>query len=143
MHFGGSTTNVIKVICENNARPCVKRRMSFCACAKSRDLFKVPKCPIAVVLDDVDLPYWALKVEHIHVVAFTAIVSNIFTAHAQKRLFMNFRRKFRHRRTIPQPRFPIRVQNFDDLATYSVDYCILYILNVRHISTSGSFDLLT
>jgi len=27
---------------ENNARPCVKRRMSFCACAKSRDLLKVP-----------------------------------------------------------------------------------------------------
>jgi len=41
MHFGGSTMNVIKVICENNARPCVKRRMSFCACAKSRDLLKV------------------------------------------------------------------------------------------------------
>ena len=39
--FGGSATNVIKVICENNARPCVKRRMSFCACAKSRDLLKV------------------------------------------------------------------------------------------------------
>ena len=33
---------VIKVISENNARPCVKRRMSFCACAKSRDLLKVP-----------------------------------------------------------------------------------------------------
>jgi len=40
-NFGGSTMKVIKVICENNARPCVKRRMSFCACAKSRDLLKV------------------------------------------------------------------------------------------------------
>ena len=40
--FGDYTINVIKVICENNARPCVKRRMSFCACAKSRDLLKVP-----------------------------------------------------------------------------------------------------
>jgi len=37
-----STINVIKVICENNARPCVTRRTSFCACAKSRDLLKVP-----------------------------------------------------------------------------------------------------
>jgi len=37
-NFGGSTMKVIKVICENNARPCVKRRVSFCACAKSRDL---------------------------------------------------------------------------------------------------------
>jgi len=38
---------------------------------------------------------WTLKVEHI--AAFTAIFSNICTAHAQKRLFMNFRCKFRHR----------------------------------------------
>jgi len=36
--FGGSTMKVIKVICENNAQPRVKRHMSFCACAKSRDL---------------------------------------------------------------------------------------------------------
>jgi len=48
---------------------------------------------------------------------------------------MNFRCKFRQRRSIPWPRFPVRVQNFGDLATFSVDVCILYILNVRHIST--------
>ena len=41
-NFGGSTMTVIKVICENKTRPCVKRRMSFCACAKLRDLLKVP-----------------------------------------------------------------------------------------------------
>ena len=41
-NFGGSTMKVIKVMCENNARPCVKKCMSFCACAKSRDLLKVP-----------------------------------------------------------------------------------------------------
>jgi len=39
--LGGSKMNIIKVMCENNARPCVKRRMSFCACAKSCDLLKV------------------------------------------------------------------------------------------------------
>jgi len=39
--YSGSTMKVIKVICENNAWPCVKRRISFCACAKSRDLLKV------------------------------------------------------------------------------------------------------
>ena len=33
------------------------------------------KCLIAVVLVDVDLPYWTSKVEHL--VAFAAIVSNI------------------------------------------------------------------
>ena len=113
---------VIKVIRENNARPCVKRRMSFCACAKSRDLLKVgyPKCPIAAILADVDFPYWTSKVEHI--AAFTAIFRNICTAHAQKRLFINFRCKFRHRHSIRRPRFPVRVQIFGDLATFSVDF---------------------
>jgi len=79
---------------------------------------------IAVVLVDVDLPYGTSKVEHL--IAFTAIFINICTAHAQKRLFMNFRCKFRHHRSIRRPRFSIRVQNFSDLATFSVDFCILY-----------------
>jgi len=35
------------------------------------------KCLIAVVLVDVDLPYWTSKVEHL--VAFAAIISNICT----------------------------------------------------------------
>ena len=39
---------------------------------------------------------------------------------------MNFRWKFRHHRSIRRPRFPVRVQNFGDLATCSVDFCILY-----------------
>jgi len=86
--------------------------------------WRCPKCLIAVVLVDVDLPYCTSKVEHI--VPFTAIFSNICTAHAQKRLFMNFRCKFRHRRWTRRPRFPVRVQNFGDLATFSVDFCILY-----------------
>ena len=42
-NFGGSTMKVIKLICENNARPCVKRRMSFCACAKLHDVLKMPE----------------------------------------------------------------------------------------------------
>ena len=84
------------------------------------------KCLIVVVLDEVDLPYWTLKVEH--VVTFTAIFSNICTAHAQKRLFtcMNFRCKFRHRGSIRRSNFSIRLQTFSDLATFSVDFCILY-----------------
>ena len=57
---------------------------------------------IAVVLVDVDLPYWTSNVEHI--IAFTAIFSNIFTAHAQKRLLLNLRCKFRHQHSIPRPR---------------------------------------
>jgi len=39
---------------------------------------------------------------------------------------MNFRCKFRHHRSIRRHRFPIRVQNFGDLATFYVNYCILY-----------------
>jgi len=41
-------------------------------------------------------------------------------------VFMYFRCKFRHRRSIRRPRFPVRVQNFGDLATFSVDICIIY-----------------
>jgi len=81
--------------------------MSYCSCSR-----------------DVDLPYWTSKVEHI--VSFTAIFRDICTVHAQKRLFMNFRCKFRHCSSICRPRFPVRVQNFGDLATFSVDICILY-----------------
>ena len=77
---------------------------------------------VAVVLVDVDLPYWTSKVEQL--VAFPATVSNICTAHAQKRLFMHFRCKFRHRRSIRRPRFPIRVQNFGDSALFYVNFCI-------------------
>ena len=79
---------------------------------------------ITVVLVDDALPYWTSKLEHF--VAFTAMFSNFCTAHAQKRLFMNFRCKFRHRRAIHLLRFPIRVHNFSDIATFSVDFCILY-----------------
>jgi len=39
---------------------------------------------------------------------------------------MNFRYKLRHHRSIRRPRFPIRMPNFGDLKTFSVDDCILY-----------------
>jgi len=39
---------------------------------------------------------------------------------------MNFRCKIRHRGSIRRPWFPIRLQNFRDLATFTADYCILY-----------------
>jgi len=85
---------------------------------------RCPKCLIVVVLVDVDLPNWTSKVEQI--VTFTVIFSNICTAHAQTLLFMRFRCKFRHRRLIRRPRFSTGVQNFGDLATFSIDFCILY-----------------
>jgi len=115
--------NIIKVICENNALPLLKNVWDSAHARNHVICLKGPKCLIAVVLVDVDLLYWTSKVEHI--VPFTAIFSNICTAHAQKRLFMNFR-CFRHRHSILLPRFPVRVQNFGDLATFSVDFCSLY-----------------
>ena len=102
-----------------------KSRRLVCAHARNqitRSVKVAVKCLIAIVFVDVDLPYWTSKVERL--VAFAAIVSNICTAHAQKRLFMYLRCKFRHRRSIRRPRFPITVQNFSDLATFYVDFCI-------------------
>jgi len=81
-------------------------------------------CLIAVDLVDVDLQYWTSKVEHR--VSFTAIYSNMCNAHAQKRLFINFRYKFIHHRSIRRPRFPVSVQNFGYLATFSFNFCVLY-----------------
>ena len=50
---------------------------------------------------------------------------NLYCACAE-RLHMNFWCNFRHCRSVRQPRFPVRVQNFSNLATFSVDFCILY-----------------
>jgi len=113
-HFGGSTMNIIKVISENNARPVLKNVWDSAHARNHVICLMWPKCLNAVVLADVDLPYWTSIVEHI--AAFTAIFSNICIAQAQKRLFMNCRCKFRHRRSIRRPRFLVRVQNFGDLA---------------------------
>jgi len=93
------------------------------------------KCLITVIFVNDDLPYWTSKVEHL--VAFAATVSNICTAHAQKRLFVNFQCKFRHRCLIHRLRFSIRVQNFSDLATFSVDICILYAECPPYCSIAG------
>ena len=107
----------------HSVQRCVKSRRLVCAHARNHALcYSCPKCPITVV--DVDLSYWTSNVEH--TAAFTAIFSNICAAHAQKRLLVNMRCKFRHRRSICRPRFPVRVQNFGDLATFSVDFCIIY-----------------
>jgi len=59
-----------------------------------------------------------------------------FTVHAQKQSLMTFQCKFTHHNYIPQPRFPYRVQNFGDLARFSMDYYILYVES-PHIFTSG------
>jgi len=98
---------------------CDRSRRLVCVHAQNEIRHSVK---VAVVLVDVDLPYWTSKVEHL--VAFAATVNNICTAHAPKRLFMKFRCKFRHRHSIRRPRFPIGVQKFGDLGTFCVDFSI-------------------
>ena len=71
----------------HSVQRCVKSRRLVCAHARNHVKVAL-ECLIAVVLVDVDLLYWTSKVEHL--VAFSATVSNICTAHAQKRLFMHF-----------------------------------------------------
>ena len=44
----------------------------------------------------------------------------------EESVYLIERQKFRHRHSIRRLRFPVRVQNFSDLATFSVDFCILY-----------------
>ena len=51
-----------------------------------------------IVLGDHDFPLTTSNFGNL--TAFRAIFSHIFTAHAQKRLFMNFRLKFCHYRSI-------------------------------------------
>jgi len=80
------------------------------------------------------------KVEYI--VAFTAIFSNICTAHAQKRLFINFRCKFGNPVRFADPDFRLECKISAIWRRFPL-ISAFYMLNVRHISTSGLFDLLT
>ena len=100
------------------------------------------KCLIAVVLVDVDLPYWTSKVEHL--VAFPATVSNIFTAHAQRRngylctSGVNLDTAVR----FADPDFLLRCKISAIWRCFTLIFAF-NILIVRHIFTSGLFDLLT
>ena len=74
---------------------CVKCRRWVSAHARNHVIcLTYPKRFIALVLDDVNLPYCTSEVEHI--VAFTAIFSNSCTAHAQKPSLMNFSKSRRN-----------------------------------------------
>jgi len=122
--FGGSTMKVNKLYAKIIHAPLL---ITVWVSAHARNhviCLRCPKCLIALVLEDVDLPYCTWKVEHI--VAFTAIFTNICTAHAQKRLFMNFRCKFRHRCSIPPPDFLIECKISAIWRRFPLTFCILY-----------------
>jgi len=87
---------------------------------------------------DVDLLYWISKVEHSAAFKLTAIFSNICTAHAQKRLFMNFRCELRHRRSFADPDLLLECKISAIWRCFPLIFAF-YMPNVRHISTSGLF----
>jgi len=75
-----------------------------------------------IVLGDHHFPLTASNFGNLK--AFRAIFGHIFTAHAQKQLFVNFWLKFWHHHSIPWPQFPYRARYFRDLRMFSVDFCI-------------------
>jgi len=117
---------------------CVKSRRLVCAHARS---VKVAlKCLIAVVLVDVDLSYWTLKVEHL--VALRPL-SATFALRMRRNGYLctsgvNLDTAVR----FADPDFLLECK------ISAIRHCFMLIfafniLIVRHISTSGLFDLLT
>jgi len=98
-NFSGCTIKIIKVICENYARTALKTYEFL----RMREITWFVKDALNVLLPSFSSTS-TYNIELEHIVAFTAIFSNICTAHAQKWLFMNFRCKFRHRRSIARLR---------------------------------------
>ena len=66
----------------------------------TRSVKVAQKCLIAVVLVDVDLPYWTSKVEHL--VAF-ALLSATFVLRSAETVIYALPCKFRQRRSIRRP----------------------------------------
>ena len=98
------------------------------------------KCLIAVVLVDVDLPYWTSKVEHL--VAFTAIVSNIVLCVRRNGYLCTSGVNFDTGVRFVDPDFLLECKISAIWRRFTLIFAF-NILNVRHISTSGLFDLLT
>jgi len=111
--------------------------------ARAQNYVSVERCRkyfTTIVLGDHDFPSIASNFGIL--TAFRATFGHIFTAHAQKRLFMNFRLKFWHHHSIPWPRF----FTGHDISAIWWRFLLIFALdklNVRHISTSGLVDLLS
>jgi len=139
-NFGGSTMNIIKVICENNERPVLKN-VSDSAHARNHVIcLRWPKCLVAVVLVHVDLPYRTSKVEHI--VSFTAIFSNICTRMRRNGYLWTSCVNLDTAVQFADPDFLVECKISAIWWRFPLIFAF-YILNVRHISTSGLFDQMT
>ena len=109
-------------------------------CEITRSVKVALKCLIAVVLVDVDLPYGTSKVEHF--VAFQATVSNICTAHAQNGYLCTSGVNLDTAVRFDDPDFLLGCKISAIRRCFTLIFAF-NILFVRHISTSGLFDLLT
>ena len=69
-------------------------------------------------------------------------VEHIFTAHAQKRLFMNFRSKIWPRHSLRRPRFPMWQMHFHYRVTFT-KYIRCVCATTSHDRVTLTFDLLT
>ena len=111
---------------------CVRACVCVCVCVSSHNVhayiatrkWRVLKVTPQVATPGAESAVYDCLTEHL--VAFTAKFGKVFTARAQKRLFMNFGCKIRYRRSIPRPRFTCRVRNVGDLKTFFIDFCILH-----------------
>ena len=72
---------------------------------------------------------------------FGYFFSHMFTAHAQKELFLSFRLKLWQPHWIQRPLFPIRGRYFSNRSTYSVLFA--FYPEIRHISVSDLLDLIS
>jgi len=98
------------------------------------------KCLIAVVLVDVDLPYWTSKVEHL--VAFPATVSNIALRMRRNGYLCTSGVNLDTAVRFADPDFLLGCKISAIWRCFTVIFAFS-ILIVGHISTSGLFDLLT
>jgi len=124
-NFYGATIKTNGVIRQNSVWPCVKYHTALCASAHVQNHGSLEHCRkslTTIVLGDHDFPLTVWNFGNL--TAFRAIFSHIFTAHAQKWLFMNFWLKFWNHHSIPWPRCPYRARYFGDLRTFCVDFCI-------------------
>jgi len=130
--FGGSTMKVIKVICENNALPCVKRPMSFCACEIAWSV----KGNLNVLLRSFSLT-------SIYLLDFKSSAYSRIFGHFQQHLYCACAETVIYTTVrFPDPDFLVVCKILAIWRRFPL-IIAFYILNVRHISTSGLFDLRT
>ena len=105
-NFYGDTTKSGAFIHQTVSCPVLKTTWLSAHAQKHVSLARCRKYfrPTTIVLGDNDFPLTGSNFGNL--TAFRAIFSHIFTAHAPKRLFVNFRLKFWHQHSIPWPRFP-------------------------------------